>query len=215
MARSPKRNHPHFRVWFYRTVFESMLIVMSILLALGVRAWQDGRQVRQLISRSLTSFQNEIVRNRSRIDDLYRYHEGLQSLLREMNGQSNPESTEAVSNILDSLQSSVLLTSAWDTALATGALADMQYETVFVLSLTYSYQQKFQTLYNSRLDDVLELTTDDGVSPGRLTDSANRYVSEITASEAELLAAYDQALDMLTGGARDSASGQAATASLP
>lgn len=188
-----------------------MLIVMSILLALGVRAWQDSREVRQLIARSLTSFQNEISQNRSRMDDLYRYHLGLQSLLADVDIHSGPASTEDLSNILDSLQSAVLLTSAWDTALATGALADMQYETVFVLSLTYSYQQKFQTLYNSRLDDVLDLTTDDRVSPMRLFDSADRYLGEITSAEGELLAAYDQAMELLANDAGGSGTAQAAT----
>lgn len=180
-----------------------MLIVMSILAALGVRAWQDGRAVTQLISRSLDSFQNEIAQNRSRIDDLYRYHAGLQSLLSETNVHVQSESMQDIHDILDSLQSSVLLTSAWDTALATGALSEMEYETVFVLSLTYSYQQRFQTLYNTRLNDVQELSTDDSITPTRLLSSANRYMAELTTSEAELLTAYDQALELITGTAGD------------
>lgn len=192
-----------------------MLIVMSILLALGVRAWQDGREVRQLISRSLTSFQYEISQNRSRMDDLYRYHAGLQSLLSEMNVPSSPESLEDIGNVLDSLQSAVLLTSAWDTALATGALSEMDYETVFVLSLTYSYQQKFQTLYNTRLGDVLDLLGDDNLSVNRLTDTANRYVAEITAAEGELLAAYDEAMIQLMESPDEFESKLGKTASLP
>jgi hypothetical protein len=187
-----------------------MLIVMSILLALGVRAWQDSREVTKLIARSLTSFQNEITQNRSRIDDLYRYHAGLQSLLADVDAHSGRGSSEDVDNILDSLQSAVLLTSAWNTALATGALANMEYETVFVLSLTYSYQEKFQTLYDSRLDDVLELTTDDNVSIKRLSNSAKRYLAEITSAEGELLAAYDQAIVLLSSGSGDSATETAA-----
>ena len=213
--RTLKRNHLHFRVWFSRTIFESMLIVMSILLALGVAAWQDGRAVNQLVTRSLTSFQYEITQNRSRIDDLFRYHAGLQSLLTETNVHSGPESIEGIRDVLASLQSAVLLTSAWDTALATGALAEMDYETVFVLSLTYSYQQKFQTLYNSRLTDVLNLTTDDNVSQRRLSDTANRYVAEITAAEGELLAAYDQAMVLLPDGSGYDRPVETEAASLP
>ena len=194
MARTTKRSHLHFKVWFSRTVFESMLIVLSILLALGVRAWQDSREVHQLIDRSLQSFRNEISQNRNRMDDMYRYHVGLQSVLAETNSSEDPESVQAIGDILDSLQSAVLLTSAWDTALATGALSEMEYETVFVLSLTYSYQQKFQTLYNARLDDVLDLMSNDNVSARRLSTSATRYLAEITGSEGELLAAYDEAM---------------------
>lgn len=175
-----------------------MLIVISILLALGVRAWQDGRDVRQLIARSLASFQNEITLNRSRIDDLYLYHAGLQSVLGDASDHTSGESTEDIRNVLDSLQPAVLLTSAWDTALATGALSEMEYETVFVLSLTYSYQQRFQTLYNTRLNDVQDLSTDESLPPNRLLSNANRYVAELTMAEAELLDAYNQAMELLS-----------------
>jgi hypothetical protein len=193
-------------------VFESLLIVFSILLALGVRAWQDSREVKQLVTRSMTSFQKEIAQNRSRIDDLYRYHVGLQSVLAENSGL---ESKQDIDNVLESLQSAVLLTSAWDTALATGALGDMDYDKVFVLSLTYSYQQKFQTIYDSRLDDVVDLTGDDSSSVKTLSDRATRYLSEITSAEGDLLAAYDEAMKLIVGD--DDASGTApeATASLP
>ena len=192
-----------------------MLIVMSILLALGVRAWQDGRDVRQLISRSMTSFQYEISLNRGRIDDLYRYHAGLLTVLAEADPHTDPQPAEEIRNVLDSLQSTVLLTSAWETALATGALGEMDYETVFVLSLTYGYQQRFQTLYNTRLNDVQELTTDDSMPPPRLANTANRYMVELTTAEAELLDAYNQAMELLTGAANDSGLELAERALLP
>lgn len=188
---------------------------MSILAALGVRAWQDGREATQLISRSLSSFQNEIVQNRNRIDDLYRYHAGLQSVLVETNIHSEPESIQDIHNVLDSLQPAVMLTSAWDTALATGALSEMEYETVFVLSLTYSYQDRFQTLYNTRLNDVQDLSTDDSVTPVKLAGDAIRYMAELTTSEAELLAAYDQAIELLSGAPAESEPEPEATARLP
>jgi len=215
MPRTNKRSHLHFQVWFSRTVFESMLIVLSILLALGVRAWQDSREVQQLITRSLQSFRNEISQNRGRMDDMYRYHVGLQSVLGEMSVGLSPGSAQDIGDILGSLQSAVLLTSAWDTALATGALSEMEYETVFVLSLTYSYQQKFQTIYNARLDDVLDLMSNENVSATRLSDSATRYLAEITASEGELLAAYDEAMLTLTGRPEEPEQEQLESSSLP
>ena len=211
MPRTRKRSHLHFKVWFSRTIFESLLIVFSILLALGVRAWQDSREVNQLIARSMTSFREEIARNRSRIDDLYRYHVGLQSVLAEMSAHSDSESKQDIDNVLDSLQSAVLLTSAWDTALATGALGEMDYNKVFVLSLTYSYQQKFQTIYSSRLDDVLDLTGNDSVSAKRLSASATRYLAEITSAEGDLRAAYDEAMRMMQDGELDEEPDRAAS----
>ena len=59
-----------FRIWFSRTLFESVLIVISILLALTVAEVQEERELEQLVVRSLTSFENEISQNRNRIDDI-------------------------------------------------------------------------------------------------------------------------------------------------
>ena len=173
-----------------------MLIVMSILLALGVAAWQDDREISELIERSLTSFANEITQNRNTLDDLSRFHVGLQSLLLELNVESHPDASDEIRNVLDSFQSTVLLTSAWDTALATGALAEMDYEIVLALSLTYSFQQRFETLYNTRLLEMLGGQRGGEQAPGLAYASA-RYISEVTAAEGELLVVYQQALEVL------------------
>lgn len=169
---------------------------MSILLALGVAAWQNEREVTELIERSLTSFANEITQNRNTLDDLYRFHVGLQSLLLELNVESHPDATDEIRNVLDSFQSTVLLTSAWDTALATGALAEMDYEIVLALSLTYSFQQRFETLYNTRLLGMLGgPRTADQVPT--LAYASGRYIAEVTGAESELLVVYQQALEVL------------------
>ena len=174
-----------------------MLIVLSILLALGVRAWQDERNVHQLIERSMTSFERELTLNKKTIDNLYPFHQGLQSLLAELEVESHPDKARELRNIVDSLQPEAnLLTTAWDTALATGALAQMDYELVYALSLTYSFQDRYQTLYNSGLIDQLSsnLTAD---RPATLAYATFRYLNDVTLRESELLAAYQQALEEL------------------
>ena len=184
-----------FRTWLSRTVFESMLIVFSILLALGVAQWQQDRQVTQLVERSLRIFKSELTQNRNRIEDLYPFHLGLQSLLLEQEVESHPDKLPELREVLDSFESAVLLTSAWDTALATGALAQMDYEVVFALSLTYSIQDRFQTLYNSGLIETLSTTVSSESAVG-LSYAAIRYVNDVTSAESELLAVYQQALEL-------------------
>ena len=172
-----------------------MLIVFSILLALGVAQWQQDRQVTQLVERSLRIFESELTQNRNRIEDLYPFHLGLQSLLLEQEVESHPDKLPELREVLDSFESAVLLTSAWDTALATGALAQMDYEVVFALSLTYSIQDRFQTLYNSGLIETLSTTVSSESAVG-LSYAAIRYVNDVTSAESELLAVYQQALEL-------------------
>lgn len=67
--------------WFSKAIFESVLIIFSILAALAVAEYQEDRELERLVSNSLSSFRYEIVQNRNRIDDLYPFHRGLQSVL--------------------------------------------------------------------------------------------------------------------------------------
>ncbi len=185
------------RVWFSRTLFESALIVISILLALGVAEVQEERERGRLVARSLTSFANEVSQNKNRIDDIYPFHLGLQSVLRELEATKDTGSAEEFRNILDSFQSAVLLTSAWETALATGALTYMDYETVSALSLTYSIQKRFQELHNTGLAELLSAGNLANENMSAMTYAAIRYMRDVTSAESELQVVYQQALERL------------------
>lgn len=173
-----------------------MLVVMSILLALGVREWQNSRGEHRLIERSLQSFQREITQNKAYMENLHTFHLGLQNLLSEIQVESHPDAPMELRNILDSFQPAVLLRTAWDTSVATGALSEMDYELVYALSLTYTNQERFSNLYNTGLIDLLNsnVTTD---RASDLAYAALRYANEITGSEADLLPYYQQALELL------------------
>ena len=60
--------------WLPKALVESLLIVMSILLALGLDEWQEDKEIQELIDRSVINFSNELKRNNSRIEDVSAYH---------------------------------------------------------------------------------------------------------------------------------------------
>jgi len=194
-----------FRIWFSRTLFESVLIVISILLALTVAEVQEERELEQLVVRSLTSFENEISQNRNRIDDIYPFHLGLHSVLTELEAKEGGGSAVEFRNILDSFQSAVLLTSAWETALATGALTHMDYEIVSALSLTYSIQNRFQELHNSGLRELLSAANLSNENMPATTYAAIRYMGDVTRAESELQVVYQQALELIEMDGEDGA----------
>ena len=185
------------RIWLSRTLFESALIVISILLALTVAAVQEDRDVEELVERSLASFEYEISQNRSRIDDIYPFHLGLHSVLTELEAKEGTGSAEEFRNILDSFQSAVLLTSAWETALATGALTHMDYEVVSTLSLTYSIQNRFQELHNFGLRELLSAANLSNENMPATNYAAIRYMGDVTRGESELQVVYQQALELI------------------
>ncbi|MDX1494571.1 MAG: hypothetical protein R3253_10955 [Longimicrobiales bacterium] len=174
---------------------ESVFVVGSILLALAVDEWAQDQEYAELADQSLGIFEREILQNRARIDDAIPYHTGIRDFLGGMRVETS--SPTDVASIMEGLTPPVLLNTAWETALATGALTHMEFEVVSALSLTYSIQETFAD--RARVDRP-RLSPSDAMSPadGRArVEEAYEYVAALVRDEAELLTVYDQALELI------------------
>ena len=56
--------------WISQGVFQSVLIIISILIALAFDEWREESEEDELVERAIYSFQQEIVNNRRRIGDV-------------------------------------------------------------------------------------------------------------------------------------------------
>jgi len=178
-------------------MFESALIVASILFALALDEWQEDREIEELVHRAMASFERELARNQSRIEAVQPYHQGLQQMLENRISGEGIESAVEFRNILDALQPAVLLNSSWQTAVATGVLSRMDYEVVAAVSLTYSTQIRFDEVYRAGNNALLAPIN---FADGRLGVSvynAARFVADITAAEGELVAYYQQTRELI------------------
>lgn len=182
------------REWVVRATIESALIVGSILLALAVDEWRDDRQHQELAGQALESFAREIRQNRVRVEDAAPYHRGLQQVMARMAHGEGGTSAADLRSVVEGLEPTVLLNTAWETALATGALNYMSYETVSALSLTYSLQERFEEFSRSGMPDLNSLAnvSDDELRVG--IQRALSYVQELSQREQELIGIYGQAL---------------------
>lgn len=91
----------------------------------------------------------------------------------------------------------VLQSTAWETALATGSLAKMEYNLVSALSLTYSLQNRYQLATRS---GVANLTSPQNLSADKLDlaiYNAVRYLNDITNMEQELAVVYFEVTNVL------------------
>ena len=134
---------------------ESVLVVGSILLALAVDEWNEDREFEDLASRSLVNFEREIQQNRLRVEDVTLFHGGLRDVLANMDASGGAVPTTTIRNIMEGFQPALLVSTAWETAVATGALGYMDYDVVAGLSLTYNMQERLVTLNQSGLNDLL------------------------------------------------------------
>lgn len=194
--------HPQNVKWddlILRLLVESAIIVVSILLALTVDQWKQQQSEQKLALRSLQSFQQEILQNRARIEDITPYHGGLRTMLVQIDSAGTIQTPADFRRVIgfDGFQPPALLEAAWQTALATGTLTYMDYETVSALSLTYSLQRRFQQYSDVRMPTLIR---NGSVTDGDMSTaiySTITYLSELAEEEHELQAVYDQALEII------------------
>ena len=188
---------PQFQVWLPRVLFESFLIVISIVFALALDEWREDQDIQELVNRSVDSFEMEIERNKSTIEYIAPIHAGLQEILVRRRGEDGPQAVAEFRDLMAGFQPPQLFTSAWDTAVATGALSRMDYDVVRALSLTYSTQNRYREIHTTGMNALL---TNTGLSRQNFDNamySAERFMSDVTAAETELQVFYEQALQFI------------------
>ncbi len=183
--------------WLPRVVFESLLIVVSILLALALDQWQEDLEIEELVDRSVQSFEQEVRRNKMRVEDVAPYHIGLQEILTRLDEGEGVKSLMEYRNIMEGFQATLLLRTAWDTSVATGALSRMDYELVAALSQTYDAQNRFNELYSIGRNAILTSARLNVENLDLSIYNALRFMSEVTAAEAHLEAVYEVTLDLI------------------
>ena len=124
-----------------------------------------------------------------------------------MASEGSARSAKEFRDIMEALQSTTLLTSARQTALATGVLSRMPFDLVSALSLTYSTQNRFDESYRSEIRVLLLPSNLDERALETTILYAARFVSEATRAESELVVFYDQTLQLIDQYKRDNPAG--------
>jgi hypothetical protein len=184
-------------VWLPRVLFESMLIILSILVALGLDEWREERQNAENIQHALANFIAEIEQNKARVEDAAPFNQGLRHVLSRRQQVQAIESVSTFINIVESYNPVVLQSTAWETAIATGSLAKMDYNLVSALSLTYSLQNRYQQVSRT---GMMELTSPQNLSAEKLdlaVYNTIRYLDDVTSMETELGGVYSEASAVL------------------
>lgn len=180
-------------VWLPRVLFESALITMSILLALGLDEWREGRQYRATVEQAMSNFVSEIRQNKSRVDDAAPFNRGLRDVLDRRNREGGISSSSEFIDIVESYNPVVLQATAWETALATGSVSKMEYSLVSALTLTYGWQTRYQ---QATRDGMAELMSPENLLADRIEwaiYNSIRYLDNVTTMETDLGVVYEEA----------------------
>jgi hypothetical protein len=193
---APRPLRPHVRKTLRELAFEALLIVVSILLALAVNEWADGRKQRRLAEQALVSFAREVAQNRTRVAQVLPYHDSLAI------GARRVDSLALVHSYADwrrelpqfgGMHNPDLTGTAWQTALATGALTNIGYDTVAALSQAYNAQTRLDQ-FNA---DYLPLFDFSDAAMASTARRAYVYFATARVAERALLRDYDAVLELV------------------
>lgn len=185
--------------WLAEVIVQSIAVMVSILLALWVDQWKQRRATRELATESMSNFATEIRQNQARLDDVLPYHEGLRSMLKQVEKSHSIHTQAEFQNAvgIDGLRPPSLLQTAWQTAVATGALTDLDYPTVSALSLTYTLQDRFREDSRAGFQAVMQASDFRPGAAETAVHAADNYLREVVNSENDLRATYAQAQQVL------------------
>lgn len=190
-----------------RIVAESALIVASILLALAVEGWREDRVLERTRVQALERIRTEIEGNIAALERSLAYHEEVLSGAGDL--MASPErwrgrpfwdvgSQMAPRGILPP----DLRTTAWETAVATRAVALFEYDVSHTLAGYYGWQERGVSDTVQRLVD--EAFRPDKFDPDRTDVTLPQMVGmmgELAAQERQLLEQARRVLAFLDEGA--------------
>ena len=182
--------------WLPRALFESLFIVLSLLLALAVNEWRDKHARITRVAEARAAFANEIRANRDLLvsDPILGHHRKLQAEYKHL---SDTASAEPGSAFETGLHPAALRDAAWRSFSANGTLVDFAPPDVILLSDIYRAQDDLEKL-NSGYIGLLRAPRADGETLEYKRDmnrSLSMYLNDVVPIEERLIREYERALE--------------------
>ena len=153
---------------------EALLIVLSVLLALGVDSWREEREHRALAERALQGFVDEARANCERIQATKAYHRAV------LDGERPPHG----------MQVGLLRNDAWEVVKTTGAAGWLDYEIVAVMSEISARQRDHRTTIQAYLQAVFTLALPTGDASAWHQPGERGVINELVRIQEDLVAGY-------------------------
>lgn len=178
---------------FADLALESVMIIFSVLLALAASSWAESRREHTLADQARASFVQEIRANRDRVAQALPYHRALTAAVLRVDsagGVSSYAEWQRRVPIWSGFAPPDLVTTAWQSALATGALTQLPYRDVSALSNAYTLQGKLDAFIASYLP-LFDFS--DPAMAGTVR-RMHAYMQTVMSYETALLRDYDSTL---------------------
>lgn len=173
--------------WFLKLALEVVLISVGVFLALVGDQWRERAHARELAEASLRRFRSEVVANRAAVEKVKSYHAGMLGKLNEYFAEA-PAKRQPSTIRLEGVQPVFFQQTAWDLAIATQSLADIDSDVAFDLSEIYGVQRTYAGLTGGIMQAIyLRPLTEN-------FEALRAYYGDIVIWEPRLIEMYDKVL---------------------
>lgn len=183
-----------------RLLLEVALIAAGVFLGLAGEQWRENVSRRDEARVALERFREEVAVNRTEVVRVMDYHTKTRASLKTYLA-ADPEQRKTLSLKLEGVQIAHFERTAWDLALSTGALADVDHEIAFNLSRIYNAQNTHASL-SQGLTQAMYIRPPAENLDGFLAAMAV-YFDDVVLLEPQLLDMYNGVLPMLDSALRD------------
>ena len=204
-APPPRKTRRDWRRWGPRAVFESLLIVFSVVLALALTDWAEQRKIAAEVAEARAFFVAEIRANRAILTDasILPHHRRLRSIFSEAASLPQPTTGDAMraygAMFETGLHVPPLRDAVWRSVQTGDLLGEMPLEDVFLLADVYAAQGRLSDTngqFIAAMPTMLAgLERGDGVRAAIV--SGQLHLGDVVAGEEGLVRLYDRALARL------------------
>jgi hypothetical protein len=184
-ARRQRRFRPRSAVGM---VLQVVLIALGVFLGLAGEQWREERQSRRLADDALGRLKTELVANREEVARVKDYHAERLAELKKFFA-TPVEARDATIVRFAGVRTPFFERSAYDLALTTGSLANIDPELAFHLSRTYHYQDVANELGRGVMNAMYTRPPADG--DATFFAVLELYYGDLGGLEPGLLEAYD------------------------
>jgi hypothetical protein len=180
-------------------VVETAMIVFSILLALSLESWHEGRKEREQARIALRNISSEIRQNRKAVSTVipmhHRFTADLQKTIRELSARKQTAAGKDEGLGLNfELRPPHLYQAAWQTVLSTQSLKRTDYPTILAIAELYEMQRWMSLIEEKILQAMLTPGAFAEKNVAQFLTMVFLLYSDYTKLEESLVGHYDRTL---------------------
>jgi len=186
-------NENRFRHLIGPALFEAAFVVLGVVLALAANEWRQNRADIARANTALTEIVRELAANRQAVATALEYHRGLVNKIAQVADNSTTLRLRDFSSGF--IAPAQVHSTAWSSAAEIGALTNMPYESVLVLSRVYAQQENYQQQAKS-VGQIIYAELYRGGTSAIIANSDNlvNVLQTFAYREQQLLESYDTLL---------------------